>query len=178
MAHKYEHISTGGGFKVRNAGVDTTVINQNGTLQNNIVDSAALDQRTIQYSEVAISIAALKACRATPIELVAAPAAGYVLEFLSAVFIYDYAAVYTESADNLAVRYTDGSGTVVSLTLETTGLLTATEDKVSVLKPLATDYLMTPAAALVLHNTGDGELGGTGSPCRMKVAYRRHATGL
>jgi hypothetical protein len=32
MAHKYEHVSTGGGFKVRNSEVDTTVINQNGTV--------------------------------------------------------------------------------------------------------------------------------------------------
>jgi hypothetical protein len=118
------------------------------------------------------------AIRATPKTLVAAPGAGYALEFVSALFIYDYVAAYTETSDNLAVRYTDGSGTTVSLTLETTGLLDATADKVSTIHPLATDVLVTANAALVLHNTGDGELGGTGSPCRVKVAYRVHATGL
>ena len=76
------------------------------------------------------------------------------------------------------MRYTDGSGTVVSLTLETTSLLDATADKISTISPLATDPLVTENAALVLHNTGNGELGGTGSPCRVKVAYRVHATGL
>ncbi len=142
------------------------------------ITSAKLDATTIQYAAVAISILEMKACRATPKTLVAAPGAGFLLEFLSAVFIYDYAAVYTESADNLAVRYTDGSGTVVSLTLETTGLLDQTADKISALSKLATDPLLAENAALVLHNTGDGELGGTGSPCRMKIAYRVHATGL
>ncbi len=148
------------------------------TLADDAVTSAKLDQSTIQYAAVAVSISELKNCRATPKTLVAAPGAGYVLEFVSAVFIYDYAAAYTETDDNLAIRYTDGSGTVVSLTLETTGLLDATADMISSISPLATDPILTANAALVLHNTGSGELGGTGSPCRVKVAYRVHATGL
>lgn len=132
----------------------------------------------IQVAEVSITAAQMLAARATPITLVAAPGAGYALEYLGADFIYDYTAAFTESADNAAVRYTDGSGTVVSLTLETTGLLDATADKISTIKPLATDVLVTANAALVFHNTGDGEWGGTGSPCRMKVAYRIVTTGL
>lgn len=144
----------------------------------NSVKSDDVVPSLIQYAEVSITAAEMKALRATPKELVAAPGAGYALEFVSALFIYDYTAAFTETADNLAVRYTDGSGTVVSLTLETTGLLDATADKISTISPLATDPLVTENAALVLHNTGDGELGGTGSPCRVKVAYRVHATGL
>lgn len=132
----------------------------------------------IQVAEVSITAAQMLACRATPVELVAAPGAGYALQFLGADFIYDYTAAFTESADNLAVRYTNGSGTIVSLTLETTGLLDATSDKISTLSPLATDVIVTPNASLVLHNTGDGEFGGTGSPCRMKVSYRIITTGL
>lgn len=132
----------------------------------------------IQVAEVSITAAEMLAIRATPKTLVAAPGAGYALEFLGADFIYDYGAAYTETDDNLAVRYTDGSGTVVSLTLETTGLLDATADKISTIKPLATDVLVTANAALVLHNTGNGEFGGTGSPCRMKVSYRIITTGL
>lgn len=134
--------------------------------------------KIINVAEVALTTAEMLELRATPKTLVAAPGAGYVLEFVSAVFIYDYAAAFTESADNIAIRYTNGSGTVVSLTLETTGLLDATADKVSTISPLATDVLMTANAALVLHNTGDGEFGGTGSPCRVKIAYRVHTTDL
>lgn len=144
----------------------------------NSVKSDDLHPATIQYAEVAVTAAEMLAVRATPKTLVAAPGAGYALEFVSALFIYDYSAAYTETDDNLAIRYTDGSGTVVSLTLETTGLLDATADKISTISPLATDPLVTANAALVLHNTGNGELGGTGSPCRVKVAYRVHATGL
>lgn len=144
----------------------------------NSVQSDDLHPSTIQYAEVSITAAEMLALRATPKELVAAPGSGYVLEFVSAVFIYDYAAAFTETDDNLAIRYTDGSGTIVSLTLETTGLLDATADKISSISPLATDPLLTANAALVLHNTGNGELGGTGSPCRVKVTYRVHATGL
>lgn len=139
---------------------------------------SSLSESSVRYAEVAISITEMKACRATPVTLVPAPVAGKLLEFISAVFIYDYAAVYTETSDNLAVKYTDGSGIAVSKTLETTGFLDQTADKIAYLGPIATDPLMTAAAALVLHNTGDGELGGTGSPVRVKVAYRVHSTGL
>jgi len=173
------------GFSVRNtAGVETEVINSDGTLNgtavidNNSITSAKLDISTIQYAAVAISIAAFKACRAAPITLVAAPGAGYMLEFISATFIYDYAAAYTETADNLEIRYTDGSGAVVSTVLETTGLLDATADQVRTFKVVTTDVTPVVNAALVLFNNGDGEFAGTGSPIRMKVAYRVHTTGL
>lgn len=156
-------------------------LDQNKPGYNRTVNSIVSDDlhpNTIQMAEVAITPAQMLAARATPITLVAAPGAGYVLEFVSAIFIYDYAAAFTESADNAAIRYTNGSGTAVSLTLETTNLLDATADKISVLSPVGTDPLLTENAALVFHNTGDGEWGGTGSPCRIKVAYRVHATGL
>ncbi len=134
--------------------------------------------KVINYVEVAISIAEMKALAASQKALVAAPGAGYVLEFISAVFIYDYAAVFTESADNLVIRFTDGSGAAVSTTLETTGLLDATSDQLRTFKPITTDLTPVAKTALVLDNDGDGEFGGTGSPCRIKVAYRVHATGL
>jgi len=144
----------------------------------NSIQSDDIDPTVIQYAEIAVTVAEMLAIRATPKTLVAAPGAGYALEFVSALFIYDYAAAFTETDDNLAIRYTDGSGTTVSLTLEATGLLDATADKISTIQPLATDVLVTANAALVLHNTGNGELGGTGSPCRVKVAYRVHKTDL
>lgn len=144
----------------------------------NCVASGDLHPALVQYAEVSITPAQLKACRATPIELVPAPGAGYLNEFISATFIYDYAAAYTESADNLVARFTDGSGAIASTTLETTGLLDATSDQIRTFKAISTDLTPVANAAIVLHNTGDGEFGGTGSPVRIKVAYRVHATGL
>jgi hypothetical protein len=134
--------------------------------------------KLVNYVEVAITAAQMKALRATPKPLVAAPGTGYVLEFISALFIYDYTAAFTESADDIAVKYTDGSGATASTTLDATGLLDATSDQIRTLKAISTDITPVANAALVLHNTGDGEWGGTGSPCRVKVAYRVHATGL
>lgn len=143
----------------------------------NSVASGDLHPSTIQYAEVAITIAEMKALDATPKEILAAPGAGYVTEFISALFIYDYAAAYTESTDNLIIKYTDESGAAVSTTLETTGLLDATSDQIRTFKQLSTDIVPVANAALVLCNT-DGDFGGTGSPIRMKIAYRVHATGL
>ena len=156
-------------------------LDQNKPGYNRLTDSIQSDDvepALIQYTEVAVTAAELLAIRATPKELVAAPGAGLALEFVSALFIYDYTAAFTETDDNLAIRYENTTGTVVSLTLETTGLLDATADKMSTIQPLATDVLVVANKALVLHNTGNGELGGTGSACRVKVAYRVHATGL
>ena len=132
----------------------------------------------VNYAEVTVSTAEMLAVRATPKTLVAAPGAGKVLEFVGAMFIYDYAAAYTESSDNLVIRYTDGSGAIASTTLETTGLLDATSDQIRTFKPITTDLTPVANSPLVLHNTGDGEFGGTGSPVRIKVAYRVHSTGL
>lgn len=144
----------------------------------NCVVSGDLHPALVQYAEVSITPAQLKACRTTPIELVAAPGAGYVNEFLDAFFIYDYEAAYTETADNLVARFTNGSGAIASTTLETTGLLDATSDQIRTFKQITTDITPVANSAIVLHNTGDGEFGGTGSPVRIKVAYRVHATGL
>lgn len=144
----------------------------------NSVQSDDLHPATIQYAEVAITVAEMLALRATPKTLVAAPGAGYVLEFVNALFVFDYAAAFTESADDIKIKFTDGSGATVSTTLDATGLLDATSDQIRTLKPITTDLTPVANAALVLHNAGDGEWGGTGSPCRVKVAYRVHATGL
>lgn len=148
---------------------------------NRYVNSVASDDLhpyTIQYAEVALTAAEMLALRATPKELVAAPGAGYVLEFVSALFIYDYTAAFTETDDNIEVKYTNGSGAVASTTLDATNLLDATSDQIRTLKPIVTDLTPVANAALVLHNAGNGEWGGTGSPCRVKVAYRVHPTGL
>lgn len=132
----------------------------------------------IAVAETTISAADMKTARAAPVTLVAAPGAGYVLEFLGATFIYDYVAAFTESADDSVIRFTDGSGAIVSTTLDSTGLLDAVSDQIRTFKPITTDVTPVANSPLVFHNTGDGEWGGTGSPVRIRVAYRVHPTGL
>lgn len=142
------------------------------------IHSDDINPNVVQYAEVAVSVAEMLALRATPKTLVAAPGSGYVLEFISATFIFDYAAVFTDSSDDIVVRFTDGSGAIASTTLDVTGLLDNAADGVRTLKAITTDLTPVANSPLVLHNIGNGEWGGTGSPCRVKVVYRVHATGL
>lgn len=147
--------------------------------------SAQLDPTTIQYAEVSLTSAVVKALRATPATLVAAPGAGKVLEFVSAALFLDYGGsnAFTETADNLAVKYTDGSGIAVSQAIETTGWIDQTADTMTTAQAKI-DVIAAKTAsenkALVLHNTGDGEIAGNAgnnNTVRVKVAYRVHATG-
>lgn len=152
-----------------------------GKLAANAVTTGKLDVSTIQYAEVALTADEIKALRATPKTLVAAPGAGKAIEFLSAVLLLDATATaFAEDADNMAIKYTDGSGTSVSETIEATGFIDQTADTLIAVKPATSAAIAKSACenkALVLHNTGDGEYAtGTGT-MRAKVAYRVHATG-
>jgi hypothetical protein len=81
-----------------------------------------LEESKVYTEKVTINTAAIKTLRATPVEIIAAPGAGKMIEFLGATLKYDYStAGLTESADNFAFKYTDGSGLAVSETIETTG---------------------------------------------------------
>jgi hypothetical protein len=130
--------------------------------------------------EVTVSSAEILALNATPKTLVAAPGAEKVLVFHSAVAILDYnSAAYAGIAagEDLAIRYTDGSGAVASTTLETTGLLDATSDQLRTHKAIVTDLTPVANAALVLH-LASGEVTTGNSPMRYKVFYSVISTGL
>ena len=131
----------------------------------------------VRTASVALTIAQVKALRATPATLVPAPGAGLAIQLLSGVVIYDYAAVYTESAADLVCKYTNGSGASASQIVDSTGFLTATTDEIRPVIPV-NDADIAPNAALVLHNNGAGELGGTGSPVRVTIRYAVVTTGL
>jgi hypothetical protein len=184
-------IDSAQGFSVNG----TTVIDSSGNLTatagsvgtaelaNNAVTSAKLDIGTIQTATVSITNAEMLALRATPKTLVAAPGAGYVHQFISAILFFDYTGAYTETADNMAIRYTDGSGVIVSQAIEATGFVDATADTMTT----AVQKIDVIAAksgsenkALVLHNTGDGEYGGgnASNAVRVTVMYRTVATGF
>lgn len=133
--------------------------------------------------QVSLTTTNIKALRATPFSLVVAPGAGKALEFVSAQLYYDYAtAGLTESEDNFAVKYTDGSGVAVSQAIETTGFIDAAADYATNALPKI-DAIVAKAGAenqaLVLHNTGDGEISGTGGGVlRVRTTYRVHVTGF
>ena len=78
------------------------------------VPGANLGAAEIRTAQLSLTAAQVKALRATPQALVAAPGEGFALQLLGGTVIYDYTAVFTETADNLVVRYTNGSGAAAS----------------------------------------------------------------
>jgi len=133
-----------------------------------------------KYAEVTIPAASVLTLFSVPYTLVAAPGVGRILEFLSALVILDYGtAAYAGigATEDLAVRYTDASGAIVSTTLETTGFLDATADALRTLKAISTDLTPVANAALKL-GLLNGDITTGDSPLRVKVSYRVHSTGL
>lgn len=134
------------------------------------------------YRDHVITSAEVKALRATPAVLVTAPGAGYFLEFVSAFLMLDYGGtnVFTESTYNLAVRYTNTTGAIVSQTIETTGFIDQSADTYTCGLPKI-DAIVTAAnivnAALVLHNTAGAEIAGNAGAdnvLRVRTFYAIH----
>lgn len=134
-----------------------------------------------RVAEVTVSSAELLALRATPKAIVAAPGAGKMVVFHSALVIADNGTAYVVSTNDLAFRMVGTAGDIVSQTIDTAGLLDSTSDIVSYVGPIATDS-KTPKAeaentALVLHNTGAGELTTGTGVVRVKCWYSIVVTG-
>lgn len=136
----------------------------------------------IRYAEVTISTAELLALNATPKTIVAAPGAGIVLVPLALAVILDYAGVAYNgiaAGEDLALRYTDGSG-AIAFTVEATGFLDATADAIRTGGiDAAAAAAITPVAnaPLVMHMT-TGEIATGTSPLRVKLWYSQFSTGL
>lgn len=119
----------------------------------------------LQWRDILLSNADIKAIRATPITVVSAPAAGNVIMFMGAMLKLNYGGtnVFTEAGDNLAFRYTNGSGAIVSQTIETTGFIDQAADTITNALPKIDAIVAASASeaqALVLHNIGGAEISG------------------
>lgn len=114
--------------------------------------------------KVQLTNAQIKAMRATPVVLVPG-IPNRTIQFVSATLelVYGGTNAFTESTDNMAVRYTDGSGVIVSQAIEATGFIDQTANTVTNAEPKIDAIAAASGAvgkALVLHNTGDGEYAG------------------
>lgn len=132
----------------------------------------------LAHVDVTLTAAQVKALNATPRTLVAAPGAGYAIVFEGAVVAFTYgSAAYAGIAagEDLAVRYTDGSGTQVGA-VETTGFLDQTSSQMRYVRPFnaasgVSDLTPTANAALVAHML-TGEITTGDSPVKIRVFYR------
>jgi hypothetical protein len=131
---------------------------------------------------VSMTATEIKALRAAPKTLVAAPGASSWIEFVSGYLkLTAGSEALTESSANLGVKFENGSGTQVSENIEATGFIDQTSDTVIPAAPAASAAIAATNAlnkALVLHNLGAGEYGGNASDdstLEIAVTYRVHS---
>lgn len=144
-----------------------------------VIEDGALGNTGVRDSGViTITNAQLLALNATPKTLVAAPGANKAIVPIMVVFFHDYAtAAFTVAAgEDLAVKYTDGSGTQL-LSVETVGFLDQASDQKRI--AFMPTSLLTPTAnaALVLHMLS-GEAADGGGVLYARVLYRVVDTGF
>lgn len=139
----------------------------------NVLDAHA------QVAEVTLTSTQVKALATTQITLVPAPGAGKVVQFMGALLKLEYGGTnaFAESADNLAIKYTDASGVAVSQTIECTGFIDATADTYTNAEPVINAIVAATGAenqALVLDNINDNFTGNAADDNLLKVsvAYR------
>jgi len=134
-----------------------------------------LEDSPYRSLEVSIPNASVLTLRATPYTLIPAPGAGKIIQVIGGMLSLIYTApAFTESADNLELRYTDGSGAIIAL-LEMTSWITLTANSFLSIVPLK-DVILVSNAAVVLFNNGDGEFGNSGgSLLRAKLEYAVHS---
>lgn len=170
--------------------IDNALYIEQGDLQDDAVDSDAIEdgavssddlaETTIQYAEVALTEANITGMYGTPVEVIAAPGAGKVIEFLSAVVIHDYAGAAYSGGGDVTFKY--ASGATVSSTVSASNSFGASSDKITQCVALDTSngIAMSANTALQITNasaafTDPGSASGVG---RLKIAYRVHTTGL
>jgi hypothetical protein len=120
-----------------------------------------------------ITSAQLLALNATPVELIPAPGAGNLIEFMSAAVDKPAGTAYAGIAggEDLAIKYTNSSGAQVNTSLETTGFLDQTTEQTRLTRSIVTEYTPVVNAALVLHLL-TGEITTGDSPLYVTVNYR------
>lgn len=108
------------------------------------------------------------------VELVAAPGAGYILEFVSAVLSYDFGtAAYTGGGDDLVIRQ---GTTAVSAAIAAADLLGDTADDIAYVNALsAADIKLTANSNLNIKSTAFTNPGTAAGTCKVHVQYRIHA---
>jgi hypothetical protein len=149
-------------------------------LDGGIQLSTGVYQKTAEVTISAAEIVGTSAGdlgHADGVELVAAPGAGYALQFVSAVVIYDYdTAAYTGGAgDDLTVYI---NSVAVSGAIATADLITKAGDTVIGLNELTTDKVLGVNSNINLACTAVTQPGTAAGVIRVKTTYNVITTGL
>ncbi|WP_028136166.1 hypothetical protein [Bradyrhizobium japonicum] len=136
----------------------------------------------IKFVDVTISSAELLALNATPKTIVAAPGAGLALVLVGAVAYKAAGTAYDgiASGEDLAIKYTDSSGTTLA-TIETTGFLdqtTAQTRAVEAYRAASGVNSFTPSNTPLVMHLLSGEIATGDSDLKLRVYYRTIPTTL
>lgn len=128
----------------------------------------------MQWADVSMDAAEVRALATTPIELVPAPAVGETIIFLGAMLklVYGGTNAFTESGDNLGIKYENAAGVQVCTTIETTNFISATADTYTNAVPKADNIVAATGAeakALVLDNLGNNFAGNAADDNTLEV---------
>lgn len=130
----------------------------------------------IKFVDVTITSAELLALNATPKTIVAAPGAGFGLVLVGAVAYKAAGTAYAgiASGEDLAIKYTDSSGTALA-TIETTGFLdqaTAQVRAVEAYRAASGVNSFTPSNTPLVAHMLTGEITTGNSDLKLRVYYR------
>ena len=145
--------------------------NVNYYLENQIPgDNGRLTGKVFE-DEITLTTAEILAIFTTPKELVAAPGANKVLQFMGGAAFLDFNSIAYTTYGIVTVKYTDGSGTAVSEPVAADKLVQSADDVIAEVCQLSADAELTQNAALVLACDTGNPLAGD-SPIRFKIFYR------
>jgi hypothetical protein len=121
---------------------------------------------------VVLTHAQILALRASPATLVPAAGPGTYIELVGAALLLQNTNAYTEVTYNLAIRQNNGTGVIVSQTIETTGWVDGVGTRVTNALPKIDTILLAANVPLVLHNTGAAEFGAGNAANTLAVQVR------
>lgn len=137
-------------------------------------DSVTVNGR-VEYLQrkVVITSAQLLALNAIPQTVIPAPGAGKIIEFMSVVVHKPAGTAYAGivAGEDIAFKYTDGSGAQVNTSGETTGFLDQTTAQTRLFRQIAAEYTPVANAALVMQLLV-GEITTGDSPLYVSINYR------
>lgn len=148
-------------------------------IQNQIEDNYGIAAGRILERRVAVSSAEILALNTTAKELVPAPGANKVLEFISATIKHIAGAAYVEpdAPDDCYIRYSGGQQ--CSADIDSTNFLDQTDDEIRIVPhnltamAITTDLEALKNTALQLYNPDSNLTTGTGT-LDIRISYRIH----
>ncbi len=153
----------------------------NATALGNVVGSGQeFTTLTTLTATTIVGTAAGDLGHADGVALVAAPGAGFALQFIRAIAIYDYdTAAYTGGGDDTSIRLGSGGAAITGI-VTSANLLGAAGDKIVRFEPLAAAALpVSVNVAISINSTTAWTQPGTAAGvCRIYTTYRIITTGL